>query len=55
MEPTSHAIGKAIGQLCVLGICVLLIKVAFEFTWFQGFVLGYLYWLLRDACLNSNK
>ena len=47
--------GKLFVQLLVLGIYVLLIKFAFDFNWFQGFVLGYLYWLLRDACLNPNK
>jgi hypothetical protein len=47
--------GSLFGELFVLVLYVAMIKFSFNFNWYQGFTLGYLYWLLRNACLNSDK
>jgi hypothetical protein len=46
---------KLLNELLTLGVYSTLIKCAFDFTWYQGFALGYLFWILRDACKNPNK
>ncbi len=45
----AELLGATIGSFIVLAGFSALIKYAFEFTWFQGFVLGYLFWLIQDA------
>jgi hypothetical protein len=41
-------LNKVIGSLVALAVFSALIKYAFAFTWFQGFVLGYFFWLIQD-------
>jgi hypothetical protein len=48
-KTTSELAGKTIGSLLALVLFSVLIKYAFDFTWFQGSVLGYLFWLIQDA------
>jgi hypothetical protein len=54
-ELIGKAIGKAIGGILALALYVVAIKYAFAFTWPQGFVLGWLYWLLHDAFLHPKR
>lgn len=44
-----------IGELIGLYVYTAILKFAFDLTWYQGFALGYLFWLLHDACKNPNK
>jgi threonine/homoserine/homoserine lactone efflux protein len=53
-KPTAELLGKVIGSLLMLGLFTVLLKSAFNFTWLQGFSLGYLFWLLQDAIQNVN-
>ena len=55
MDLNKELIGKAIGGVLGLALYVVAIKYAFAFTWPQGFVLGWLYWLLHDACLHPKR
>ena len=55
MDSNKELIGKSIGSLLALVTYVLAIKYAFAFTWPQGFVLGWLYWLLYNACIDSKR
>jgi len=55
MDSNKELIGKFIGSLLSLAIYVVAIKYAFAFTWPQGFVLGWLYWMLLDACLHPRR
>jgi hypothetical protein len=48
-KTTAELAGKAIGSLLLLVLFSVLIKYAFDFTWFQGCVLGYLFWLIRGG------
>jgi hypothetical protein len=48
-KTTVELTGKAIGSLLAFVLFSVLIKYAFDFTWFQGCVLGYLFWLIRDG------
>lgn len=53
-KTTVELAGKAIGSLLALALFSVLIKYAFDFTWFQGCVLGYLFWLIQD-CIKTIK
>ena len=55
MNLNKEQAAKAVGSFFGLCIYVLAIKFAFEFTWQQGIVLGWLYWLMHDACTNIKK
>jgi hypothetical protein len=46
---------KAVASVIVLAVFVLTIKYAFAVTWPQGFVLGWLYWLLQDSCRHPER
>jgi len=52
-KSTSEIIGKAIGSLITGLLIVIAIKLVFFLTWPQAYVLGWLYCMLRDACLSS--
>jgi hypothetical protein len=54
-ESDVEAIAKILGSLTVGAIIVCAIKFAFGLTWPQGFVLGWLYCLLKDSIENPNK
>lgn len=57
MNNTENAelIGKLLGSLAIGLIIVCAIKFAFGLTWPQGFVLAWLYCLLKDAIENHGK
>ncbi len=55
MDSNKELIGTVIGGVLALALYVVAIKYAFAFTWPQGFVLGWLYWLLHDACLHPRR
>jgi hypothetical protein len=48
-KTTVELTGKVIGSLLALALFSVLIKYAFDFTWFQVCVLGYLFWLIREG------
>ncbi len=51
----AELIGKLFASLTIVAIIVCAIKFAFGLTWPQGFVLAWLYCLLKDSIENSNK
>ena len=55
MNLNKEQTAKAVGSFFGLCIYVLAIKFAFEFNWQQGIVLGWLYWLMHDACTSIKK
>ena len=55
MESNKKLAAKAVGSFLSLCVYALAIKFAFEFTWQQGIVLGWLYWLIHDACIDIKK
>jgi hypothetical protein len=51
----AELIAKLFGSLAVGAIIVCAIKFAFGLTWPQGFVLAWLYCLIKDSIENPNK
>jgi len=54
-EEVSSVLAKTVGSLITGLIIVFAIKFSFFLTWPQSFVIAWLYCLLRDACLHSNR
>ena len=48
-------VGKAAGDLIIGVIIWCGLKYAFDLTWFQAFMLSYLYCILRDAVIHSKN
>jgi hypothetical protein len=48
-------LGKAVASLLIGSIIWCGLKYAFDLTWFQAFMISWLYCILRDAVIHSKN